>query len=150
MHQIGRWTRRNLGCHFHFDGVRYQQTCPIAIAHKRIGLSPGFVGQLTCSICGADLSECDHIVGRTYWVRGGPRDGRPCAICFGDQCRRHKPDRLYRAPVVKVIASGEFREVSWVSRPANPGSSVVGAARRLGPLGREARIQIRNRHASQL
>jgi hypothetical protein len=120
MHRAGRWTRRNLGCHLEFDGVEYQQTCPIAIAHKRIGVSPGFVAQLRCSICGADLSDCEHVVGRAYWVRGGPRDGQPCRVCFDDSCRRHKADRLYRAPVIKVISDVEFHELSWVSRPADP------------------------------
>jgi hypothetical protein len=119
MHKIGRWTRRNLGCQLHFDGAKYSHRCPIRIAHKRIGLSPGYVGQCICSICGADLSECEHIVGRSYWVRGGPVADGPCRVCFKTNCG-HKSDRLYRASVVKIIREAELREASFVSRPANP------------------------------
>lgn len=121
MHQIGRWTRRNVGCSLTFDGASYSHTCPIRIAHKRIGLSPGIVAQCICSICGEDLSECEHIVGRSYWVTGGPVGESPCRVCFGAECQQHRPDRLYRGPVVKVVTTiSEMREVSWVSRPANP------------------------------
>lgn len=57
MHRIGRWTRRNLGCHVHFNGKRYEHVCPIRIAHKRMGLSIGYVTNPICSICGEELSE---------------------------------------------------------------------------------------------
>jgi hypothetical protein len=120
VHKVGRWTRRTFGCYLDYDGKRYRQLCPIAIAHKRLGFSIGFVGPRTCSICGQDLSECEHIRGRTYWVRGGAHDSRPCAVCVQPLCR-HLPDRLYRAPVVSIISEiDEVREVSVVGRPAVP------------------------------
>jgi hypothetical protein len=66
MHMIGRWTHDTFGCHYDFDGEEYRERCPIAIAHKRLGLSIGFVAARECSICGADLSACPHMRGRTY------------------------------------------------------------------------------------
>jgi hypothetical protein len=120
MHEIGRWTRQNIGCHLDFDGERYRQTCPIAIAHKRLGFSVGFIGPRACSICGGDLSECSHVRGRAYWVRGGRHDGVDCPVCLRPECQ-HRGDRLYRVGVVSIVSNvDELREVSMVVRPASP------------------------------
>lgn len=125
MHRIGRWTRRHFGCSLHFDGTNYEQRCPIAIAHKRMGFSPGFTSKHICSICGGDLSECPHIRGRAYWVRGGAHDERPCSLCMQTACR-HRVDRLYRASVVSIITDIQAQEVSIVRRPAQPEARLLG------------------------
>lgn len=119
MHKMGRWTRRNFGCSLDFDGSSYSHRCPVAIAHKRIGNSIGFIAQRVCSLCGEDLSECPHRRGRAYWVRGGPWAGGPCRVCLREDCR-HRVDRLYRAAVVSIIKEARIREVSIVRRPAQP------------------------------
>jgi hypothetical protein len=119
MHEVGRWTRRNLGCSFQFDGTRYSQRCPIDIAHKKFGNSVGYIAQRRCSICENELSECEHIVGRSYWVRGGSGIEGRCRVCLRGTCR-HSPNRLYRASVRRMIENAELREVSRVRRPAQP------------------------------
>jgi len=119
LHRLGRWTRRNLGCELSFDGKRYAQACPVAIAHKRFGNSVGYVGRHECSICGCDLSECEHIVGRSYWIRGGPLDRRACAMCLRMNCT-HSPNRLYRVPVIRIVRDAQLHEISIVARPAQP------------------------------
>jgi hypothetical protein len=121
MHEVGRWTRRNLGCWLHFNGTSYSHRCPVRIAHKRIGNSIGFIGARTCSICGDDLSECPHRMGRTYWVRGGAWESVPCRVCLQESCFRHRADRLYRTSVVSIIRHVDtLREISFVRRPAQP------------------------------
>jgi hypothetical protein len=119
MHQIGRWVRKTFGCYFTYENSEYKSKCYLSIAHKKIGFSVGFIANRICSICGEDLSECPHQRDRSYWVKGGPRTNRPCAVCVNDNCN-HRPDHLYRAGVVSIIKSGEIREVSLVPRPANP------------------------------
>ena len=120
MHKIGRWTRRNLGCELHFDGSGYVQRCPVAIAHKRFGTSIGFTAKRICSLCDQDLSECEHLQDRMYWVRGGPQGDTPCRVCLEASCS-HRTDRLYRARVVSIVKDVEaLRELSLVRRPAFP------------------------------
>ena len=125
MHTIGRWVRENVGCNLEFDEGRYARTCPIDIAHKRIGLSIGFTARRLCSICGDDLSECPHRRGHSYWVRGGTTAARRCPVCIEDDRREtdpctHRNDRLYRVSVAACVTRMRGREVSWVRRPANP------------------------------
>jgi hypothetical protein len=119
MHSIGRWTRKKFGCQLAFNGSSYEHRCPIRIAHKRIGQSIGFTAQRICSICGGDLSECEHRKGRSYWVRSGVGPSGHCPVCLADSCG-HNSDRLYRVSVVSIIKEAELREVSFVSRPAQP------------------------------
>lgn len=119
MHRIGRWTREHFGCFLHFDGEKYEQRCPLAIAHKRFGFSIGFTAQRICSICGEDLSECPHIRGRAYWVRGGRGPSGHCPVCMEEDCE-HSPETLHRVSVVAIIKEMRGRELSVVRRPAFP------------------------------
>jgi hypothetical protein len=120
IHKHKQWIRKTFGCSLHFDGRNYSRRCPADIAHLRVGLSPGFVADRECSICGGDLSECPHRKGRAYWVRGGSRHGRPCPVCLREQCD-HRETRLYQVGVRGVIRNiREVREVSFVTRPAQP------------------------------
>src|SRR5947209_3273528 len=55
----GRYVRRTFGCSLQQEGLTYSQTCPVAIAHKRFGVSPEIlIGVLECTICGKDAEEC--------------------------------------------------------------------------------------------
>jgi hypothetical protein len=119
MHRIGRWTRKNFGCHLGFDEEGYYRKCPLDIAHTRVGMSIGFTANRICSLCGNDLSECPHLPGRAYWVRGGAEATGKCRVCREASCR-HRPDRMYRAEVISIVESGKLREISFVPRPANP------------------------------
>lgn len=126
LHEIGRWKHQNVGCYLRYDEDKgYTQACLVVAAHRRMGLSIGFTAKRLCSLCDQDLSECPHLRGRTYWVRGGmDSDGR-CRVCMGDASCSHRSDRLYRAPVVSVIKDGTIREVSLVRRPAQPEARIL-------------------------
>ena len=39
--EAGRWVRETFGCWLTRNGTSYQRTCPVDLAHDRIGLSPG-------------------------------------------------------------------------------------------------------------
>src|ERR1700722_3299962 len=119
VHEIGRWTRINFGCSVPYRDGYYHQTCPASLIHLRAGLSIGSSTVLRCSICGEDLSECLHVRGRTYWIRGGQSTGSGCSICQKHTCN-HRSDHLYRARVIAIVISGKIHEVSIVRRPANP------------------------------
>jgi len=125
MHRIGRWTRRTLGCQVHCNGKSYEHVCPIRIAHKRMGLSIGYVTNPICSICGEELSECPHIRGRSYWVHGSTGPSGYCPVCMSKGACDHRSDRLYRASVVSIVTEGEIREVSWVDRPGVPEARIL-------------------------
>lgn len=127
LHQIGRWTRRTFGCNLQYDGKAYHQGCPAAMAHIRAGYSIGQTGLLECSICGGDLSECPHVRGRSYWVRGGSSGGRKCRVCLREECS-HRADRLYRARVIGIAKPTRIPEISLVDRPANPECHLRGMA----------------------
>jgi len=81
------------GCALVFSGGQYHQRCPVALAHNRSGMSPGYVvREAECSICHHDPEECDHITGRVY---------------RGERC-------------VRILKRLDLLEVSVVSRPAQP------------------------------
>ena len=95
--EAGAYVRRTFGCQLHQEGMSYEQRCPVALAHNRIGFSVGmFIEQSECSICGADPATCQHITGRTY-------DGEFCA---------------------RKITKGRVTEVSLVGRPAQPDARI--------------------------
>lgn len=75
----------------------YAVTCPVSLAHNRVGLSPGYiVRSAECSICGLDPEDCAHIVGRTY---------------AGEVCYR-------------IITQADVLEISLVGRPAQPDARI--------------------------
>jgi hypothetical protein len=71
MDEAGTWVRKAFGCQLTRSGTKYSQTCPVALAHNRIGMSIGGTAKRLCSLCGVDLSECEHIPGTSYLVPGG-------------------------------------------------------------------------------
>lgn len=116
----GRWVRKTFGCHLHYDGAGYSQRCPVALGHNRIGLSVGGAATRTCSICGHDLSDCEHRRGIAYMVPGGVSELGWCRVCLKRDDCDHRPDQEYRAGVVAIIEKMELEEVSVVSKPAHP------------------------------
>ena len=96
--QAGKRVRLTFGCRVAFDSERgYAQTCPVALAHNRIGMSPTIViEESKCSICGNDPEECDHITGQTY-------DGVYC---------------------IRRITKARILEISLVNRPNQPDARI--------------------------
>ena len=94
----GRLVRTTFGCNLDFEpGKGYSQTCPVALAHNRVGCSTGFIiEESECSICGEDPEDCDHISGQLY----------------GDEvCGR-------------VTTKADPFEISLVSRPNQPDARI--------------------------
>ena len=95
--EAGAFVRRTYGCRVHQEGTSYQQRCPVALAHNRIGFSPALVvREAACSICGEDPEDCPHVIGRLY---------------NGERCYR-------------ILKKVDIIEVSLVSRPAAPDARV--------------------------
>ena len=113
--RAGRIARKHFpgGCHLDFDDEGYHQSCPAALAHSRVGMSPGtIIREAHRSICKLDPEDCEHITGHLY-------DGVRC---------------------VRVITDAELLEVSLVARPNQPDARIqrISVAtdeirRRLGP-----------------
>ncbi len=120
MDDAGRWVCETFGCHLERSGDEYFRTCPVDLGHNRIGFSiGGRAARRICSLCGEDVSECEHLPHTTYLVPGGPADLGWCRVCLKEECD-HSPDTRYPASVISRIAEMEVDEVSLVSRPAHP------------------------------
>jgi Caudovirus prohead serine protease len=118
--EAGSWVRRTFGCHLERHGQQYQQTCPVALGHNRIGLSVGGrASKQICSLCAADVSECEHLPGTAYLVPGGSDDLGWCRVCCQPECE-HLQTETYRASLVSIIREMELHEVSVVTKPAHP------------------------------
>jgi len=108
------------GCRLTWTGSAYEQRCPVAISHKRFGFSPGMlVGRRTCSLCGQDASECEHLRNRTYPVVGGLGPAGVCRICLKKDCAHTSADTAMVRPVT-FLEEITLEEISLVSRPRQP------------------------------
>ncbi len=129
LHYMGRVTRDRFpdGCTLVWTGAQYENQCPVALAHKRFGFSPGMVvGKRSCSICGEDVSECPHSRKGTYKVRGGPSPAGYCPVCHEKECD-HSPDLTYEVRQVSIITEiVRLEEISFVSRPVQPDARLQG------------------------
>jgi hypothetical protein len=122
MDSYGAWVRRTFGCHLAYDSGTYYQRCPVAIAHKRIGMSVGFtVRRRICSICSEDWSDCIHSPNELYDVPGGPNQEGYCRVCGIEDCTKHRPEQTYRMPPIAIVTEVEqLNEISLVPKPAQP------------------------------
>jgi hypothetical protein len=119
MDEAGSWVRRSFGCQLARFGNEYRQTCPVALAHNRMGMSIGGVAIRLCSICGEDLSECEHMPGTAYLVPGGRASFGWCRVCLEESCD-HDPSKEYRVSVIGYITQMDLHEISLVDKPASP------------------------------
>lgn len=125
MDKMGKFAREECGegCALRWDGNRYANACPIAIAHKRFGFSPNMIiRRMRCSLCGDDISECPHLRNHRYRVRGGAVHSPwgHCPICIQQECH-HDPNSTYLVVPTAVIDKIErATEVSIVARPRQP------------------------------
>jgi hypothetical protein len=124
MDQAGAWVRETFGCQLTRSETQYSQTCPVALAHNRIGMSIGGTAKRLCSLCGGDLSECEHIPGTSYLVPGGVSPLGWCRVCLQEACE-HTPDQNHRVPVVGIIKEMDLVEVSFVPKPAQPEARIM-------------------------
>jgi hypothetical protein len=131
LHQMGRYARERFpeGCQLEWLGDRYEHRCPVALAHKRMGFSPGMViRRRICSLCSADVSECPHFPDHWYRVRGGPEASPTarCRVCASEMCD-HDPDITYMANPIRIVEEIErVDEVSLVRSPRQPLARLLG------------------------
>ena len=124
MDQAGTWVRETFGCQVTRSGTSYRQTCPVALAHNRIGMSIGGTAKRLCSLCGEDLSECEHVPGTSYLVPGGASSLGWCRVCLQETCN-HASNETYRVPVAGIIKKMDLVEVSLVPKPAQPEARIM-------------------------
>ena len=120
----GRWVRTTFGCRVEQEGTEYFASCPVSLGHARVGLSAGGQARRMCSLCGEDLSECEHLPGVAYRVPGGAKDLGWCRVCRSKGSCAHSPDESYRAFIVAVITEMQLDEVSIVPKPAHPDARI--------------------------
>ena len=125
LHSIGEYALDEFSedCHLEWTGSRYEHTCPVPIAHKRFGFSPGLiVEEVICSLCGQDAAECTHLPHHLYRVRGGQKysqDGN-CPVCLQKKCD-HDPDTTYLVtPTSRISKITHVEEISIVATPVQP------------------------------
>lgn len=120
--RYGRWVRENIGCKLTFEKGQYYQRCPVAIAHKKVGLSIEYTTNMKmCSICGEDLAECIHDKRELYEVPGGVGPSGYCPVCVSSDCVEHGPDETHRVPPVGIIANvSSLSGIALVAKPADP------------------------------
>ncbi|MGC2206910.1 MAG: hypothetical protein WA724_03535 [Candidatus Dormiibacterota bacterium] len=124
MDSAGEWVRRTFGCNLERSGTEYRQTCPVALAHNRLGFSIGGYATRICSLCGNDLSECEHEPGTAYMVPGGPEPLGWCRVCLNDTCE-HRASKTYRVSVVATLRDVRTEEISLVHKPAQPEARIL-------------------------
>jgi hypothetical protein len=124
MDVAGKWVRQTFGCNLKRSGTEYQQTCPVALAHNRLGFSVGGYATRICSLCGNDLSECQHESGTAYLVPGGPEPLGWCRVCLKDTCE-HSASETYRVSVVGKLTDMRVEEISLVHKPAQPEARIL-------------------------
>lgn len=120
----GKWVRQTFGCTLPQEGTSYFLTCPVRLGHVRVGLSIGGTATRTCSLCGEDLSECEHQRGVAYQVPGGVGELGWCRVCAKTECQEHSPDQFYRAGVIAIIGEMALDEVSIVAKPGHPDARI--------------------------
>ena len=117
VHEIGAFVSRHYGCKIILEGDQWNWTCPVTLAHLRVGYSVGFTATRICSICRADISECPHLPNRLYQVRVGDRRTCPCGIF---DCQKHEDGEVIETSPSAIIENANLQEISLVARPRDP------------------------------
>lgn len=127
MHKYGRYAREHFPdrCELGWTSSGYEERCPIAVGHKRLGFSIGFIGDRICSICQADPSECEHIAGEFYEIKGGSDHRGFCQVCGVGGCADHLDGSAYQVIAARRIANAQIQEVSLVDKPVHPDARLL-------------------------
>jgi hypothetical protein len=125
MDAAGRWVRTTFGCLLHRDGTSYSITCPVRLGHNRSGMSIGGYALRLCSLCGQDVSECEHRPGIAYLVPGGSDELGWCRVCGRESACEHTAEQTYRVSLVSIVVDGDLDEISFVDKPAQPDARIT-------------------------
>jgi hypothetical protein len=126
--EAGRWVRETFGCTLKWDPEKgYQQMCPVALAHTRIGMSYEARDiESLCSVCGLDPRLCRHVRGRTYDVPRIRVVGK-CNVCGAKADCEHLEGDVYPVYCFHYITKvRKLDALSLVSRPAQPDARIEG------------------------
>ncbi|MGX5359011.1 hypothetical protein [Kocuria sp. KH4] len=121
------------GCPIVLRDDQYWSDCPINMSHLRMGVSPGFVSDFECSICGELVEDCDHQMGQPYSKVAGRTGEGKCIICDSVDCE-HPEGEVFLVQAHARARNIKPSEVSFVARPRYPLSRIVEEARDMGPL----------------
>jgi len=119
-HTIAELVAGLFGCWAERENGRWFDVCRLSLMHLRVGMSAGFSGRRHCSICGCDLTLCDHMPGVAYPVVAGRKPDGRCTICDSDICHTHTPGVTYPAVPHAITRQADLHEISAVARPRDP------------------------------
>ena len=88
IHQIGRDLEKQFECKFIYSDNHhaYYIACPAILLHNDFGFSLRGTEKYKCSICGKQITECEHITGEFYDdIVCNKITGR-CNICNKTEC----------------------------------------------------------------
>lgn len=137
--EAGQWVRESYGCWLTYEDGRYQQRCPVALAHNRIGMSVGMKNVVrVCSVCGLEPRLCRHVRGKTY-LAARLLVGELCNLCQREQCD-HVDGEMGDAQCWHLIVRFDADHIAFVRRPAMPTARITSIdmsnselAKELGP-----------------
>jgi hypothetical protein len=117
VHEIGAFVSWHYGCKIILEDGQWNWTCPVTLAHLRVGYSVGFTATRICSICREDISECPHLPNRLYQVRVDDRRSCPCGTF---DCQKHEEGEVIETSPSAIIENADLQEISLVARPRDP------------------------------
>lgn len=120
-HTIGEMVAGLFGCRAERDNDRWFDVCRLSLMHLRVGMSAGFVARRHCSICGCDLTLCDHDAGVPYPVVADRQADGSCTICSRNSCVIHTAGATYPVVAYAIVQQADrLDEISTVARPRDP------------------------------
>ena len=125
LHRYGKALHAVVRCTIPFKDGFYEQSCPVLLSHLRHGVSPGLSGKEICSLCGANMLDCDHVKGWYYDNVPARRIKGVCNICQLESCT-HELSRTY-GPVMAIAFMEDVRldHCAIVENPKDPLAAFV-------------------------
>jgi hypothetical protein len=124
MHQYAELVSGIYGCWMKWDsdaGIWFD-TCALRHAHNPYGMSVGFTATHLCSICRAEISECDHLGFLPYRVvaeRYDDNDLQKCSVCHETVCG-HVVGAEYDVVQWPIMRNPVIHETTITARPREP------------------------------
>jgi hypothetical protein len=120
-HTIGEMVAGLFGCRAERENDRWFDVCRLSLMHLRVGMSAGFIARRHCSICGCDLTVCDHVPGVAYPIVADRRADGSCTVCDSSGCLAHTAGAMYPVSAHAIVRQADrLDEISVVARPHDP------------------------------
>lgn len=125
LHRYGRVVHDTFRCIIPFEDGEYEQSCPVSLSHLRHGVSPGISGTEICSICGANMLDCDHVKGWLYSNVPARKAQGACNICRQESCE-HEPGKRY-GPTMAFAFMEDLQadHIAIVENPKDPLAAIT-------------------------